>query len=402
MNIIFYMENNRAGGVDTFFINLIKNLPTKKDQLILICNSSHPGLEVIKKTLKEEISIVTHNIPISWVIINKFFFIPEILQKYLNQILKILLFPLQYFLLKKLFLSIEGDRLMVINGSYPGGETSRIANIAWKNIGRKKGIHNIHNFATKVRTVIKPIESFIDKLLLDSVSNFIGVSQICTNSLKIREHFKNIENLKTIYNGVPIPKVKINHSFNIRKELGISKGYICLMLANYEERKGHKFLFRAFDIVHSYLPDAHLVVVGDSGERERKKVEHLKNNSKSNKNIHLLNFYEKGCNLIYQSDLLIVASQKYESFGLTVAESMIRKVPVVSTNVGGLKEVIGENGYAAFALSPNNYKNFAEKIILCLTDEEVKKRLIGNGYRRVSNNFEVKRMCKNYYDIITK
>ena len=52
----------------------------------------------------------------------------------------------------------------------------------------------------------------------------------------------------------------------------------------------------------------------------------------------------------------MVASQEWESFGWTVIEAMVRSKPVVSTNAGGLAEVIGQEELRDYAIEIHNYK----------------------------------------------
>ena len=47
--------------------------------------------------------------------------------------------------------------------------------------------------------------------------------------------------------------------------------------------------------------------------------------------------------LIEMADVVLVSSQAYRVFGLTIIEAMSRRTPVVATDVGGIPEVIGEN-----------------------------------------------------------
>ena len=108
--------------------------------------------------------------------------------------------------LKTIFKNIEGDALLVINGGYPAGETCRLANIAWygvkKGIIKNRNIHNFHNFSVSPRFGFGWYENIIDKKLLNSISDIISVSDICSKSLKNRPVFSNYNKVKTIYNGV--------------------------------------------------------------------------------------------------------------------------------------------------------------------------------------------------------
>ena len=54
MKICFFLENNKAGGLDTFVKNLLTYWPNKKDKLFLFSNSNHPGNKFLKKILKKK------------------------------------------------------------------------------------------------------------------------------------------------------------------------------------------------------------------------------------------------------------------------------------------------------------------------------------------------------------
>ena len=64
MRILFFTENNRCGGLDTFLITLINIWPSASDDLTLICNRSHHGLSIIEKEISRPCKIIKHNIPI--------------------------------------------------------------------------------------------------------------------------------------------------------------------------------------------------------------------------------------------------------------------------------------------------------------------------------------------------
>ena len=159
---------------------------------------------------------------------------------------------------------------MVINGAYPGGETCRLASIVWFDLFKKKSVHNIRNFAIKPRFPFGIFENYLDKLVINSTKSFIGVSQICSNSLKVRKNFSKLQNIHHIYNGVEILDLDTekDHEIDLRSKLNLKNKKICLMLGTYEKRKGHQFLFEVFDILYNQNPDIHLVIAGD-GKKKR-------------------------------------------------------------------------------------------------------------------------------------
>jgi glycosyltransferase involved in cell wall biosynthesis len=288
----------------------------------------------------------------------------------------------------------------VVNGAYPGGESCRLANIAWQQTGGAPAVHNIRNFAVPPRPVLALYENWIDRRLEASVHAYIGVSRCCAESLRLRPVLSASQKIRHVYNGVALSPDEERAPVDLRATLGIGDAPLCLMLATYESRKGHKFLFESFRRVHERFPQAHLVICGDGTEFERAEVERLRMCLAPQANIHLLKFIRNGSKLIWQADMLIVASQEWESFGWTVIEAMARGVPVVSTNAGGLSEVVGPNGVAGFAVDPQDVQRFVACIGELISKPDRRAEMGVAGLRRVAEHFAVERMAAEYAKIV--
>ena len=396
LKIIIFIENVQNGGLDTFCSTLINNWPNSDDVFTIICNKSHPGRANMENSINRPCIFAYHRIPLSWVFTKQvFFFFPYFLSRMLQPFLRIPFFPLQYLLIRNIFRKNDGDRLLVINGGFPGGESCRIANIVWYGMGRGRSIHNFHNFAVKPRFGFGWYENWIDRLLLKSTKLFISVSKSCSDSLKIRKTFENLTNNMYVYNGInDAPSVENN--FNIRKNIGIDDSPICLMLGTYEPRKGHDFIFKAFEKVVKELPNAHLVICGGGSKNEIIKVKKLKNKLTATDNIHLLEFIPNGASLISQVDVVLIGSQEFESFGLTAVESMVRKKPVVSTDIGGLPEVLSMDNSCGFVVNHQDEAAFSAKIILLLKDQKLRDEMGMAGRVRALKLFSAERMSMDY------
>jgi len=224
--------------------------------------------------------------------------VPYRILRVFGPLVRLYLLPIQFYKIKKLFQANQGDALLSVSGGYPGGETCRIANIVWGHIGRKGNVYNFHNLAQPPRFGLGWYEAIMDKLLSKHVELFVGVSKICTESLRIRSAFETLNNLECIYNGVNVEKNSKN-SVNIHSMFGIpDDAFICLMLATYEKRKGHEFIFKAFEMASKNACDMHLVICGGGSEDEIREVEILKNNLIPNHNVHLTGFILNGSQLI--------------------------------------------------------------------------------------------------------
>jgi glycosyltransferase involved in cell wall biosynthesis len=95
-------------------------------------------------------------------------------------------------------------------------------------------------------------------------------------------------------------------------------------------------------------------------------------------------------------DLLLQPSLD-EGFGLTIAEGMAAKVPVLVSDIEGPMEII-DNGNYGYYFETGNINDLTEKIryILNNSDSESPIQMIENAYQQVINHFDVKQTAANY------
>ena len=402
MKVIIFVENIQKGGVDTFCSLLINQWPNINDNIVLVYNDSHPGKDNLKNSISRECEFIGHKIPLTWNISAKLpSFFPILAVRAFRLLLRYLLPLFQYISIRNIFKKSKGDELLVVNGGYPGAETCRIANIVWFRMGRKPSIHNFHNFAMKPKFGLRWYESFIDRELLKSVKLFVSVSHSCSESLKTRDTFQSLtaSNNRYIYNGT----VDNNHSdstLDIRKHFMIDSNPICIVLGTYEARKGHKFIFEAFKSVLEIVPNAHLVTCGAGTKEELIVINNSSEKASLGDNVHVLGFIPNGASLIKQADILLIGSQEFESFGFTAVEAMIRSTVVVSTNIGGLPEVVGTDGSCGYIVDHNDAINFSNKILSLLKDKNMRRTMGKSGRDRALELFSADRMSKEYLDAL--
>lgn len=397
MKLLIFIENIQKGGVDSFCSKLINNWPNPDDTFTIVCNKSHPGRDNMEGLIERPCKFIYHNIPLSWTLSKKMIFLPGSVRRLFQPFFRLPLLPLQYFLIRNIFLKEPAEELLVVNGGFPGGESCRIANIVWYKMGRGKSTHNFHNFAVAPRLGFGWYENWLDGIFSKSVKLFISVSKACLESLKVRKTFKQIDNGICIYNGLEDPGSDKKINFDIRENIGVSKDTpVCLMLGTYEERKGHRFVFESFEQVLREVPEAHLVVCGGSSKEEFKKVDRIRKNTPGGERIHLFGFIHNGASLISQIDVLLIGSQEFESFGYTAVEAMARRKPIVSTNIGGLPEVVGTDNSCGYIVDSKDTEKFSKKVVQLLKSRELRESMGLAGRQRVKRMFAAKQMSEKY------
>ena len=407
MKICFFTENYYKGGLDTFLINLINSWPDVNDKLTLACNGTHAGLETITEKTNRPIEIKRYyrlftstitqgHSTLSW---SRSFPVRAFLGLARRFLQYPILFPWYIFTLMLFFWRSDYDRLMVVNGGYPASLLGRSALIAWRLVGKRPlGVINFHNSTTSPPWHSRFFENLIDALVISSASHIVSVSKNCLDSLRSRSAFIGCSKLSYIYNGIEDP-------FNLLKTFSTSSNnklpikQYCLMLATYEARKGHVYLLQAFHIVVKSFPNVQLRIYGHGLPHEKKRVADEVARLQLKNNVLLGDFTTETSGLIAGASMLLVPSQAYESFGLTIIEAMALGVPAVTTDVGGMPEVMGDSN-AGYVCSRKDPIEFSAAIKKILDDPLIASKLGSTGRMAFENRFMASTMASSYKKLL--
>jgi glycosyltransferase involved in cell wall biosynthesis len=97
----------------------------------------------------------------------------------------------------------------------------------------------------------------------------------------------------------------------------------------------------------------------------------------------------------YQAADIFISSSIYEAFGLTFLEAGYHKLPIISTNVEGIPEVV-LNEKTGLLCNPRDYNVMSENIIRLSNDSQLRSLLGKNGYKYVTKKFSVSDMVSKY------
>ena len=394
--ICFYFECYYVGGMDTFTVQLINNW-SPEDELTLMVNASHSGAKYFKeKITNPRCHVEIHNMSMvsDWE--------RNISNARLARLTHIVSFfcHAPYYIIhgyKRLHLE-RFDYLQIINGGYPAGISSRCIAVSWWLHTKKKCLHNFHNF-TQICGLVNEIPNrLIDKLVIKSTSYFVSVSETCAESLRIRKGFQDIDNIRYIYNG--IDDICCTPQFDLHKKLGLAPNVkVMMMLATYEERKGHRFIVNVFEKVKKENENTHLLFMGYGSDKEINELKEYIAGKNLKKDITLLSYQSNAMEYLALTDLLLIGSQSLESFGLTAIEAMKYKKVVLSTNTGGLKEVIA-NGEGGYLFDTDDENGMAERIVYLLSHDDEMNIQADRGHARYKRLFTADRVAKEYRKLL--
>jgi glycosyltransferase involved in cell wall biosynthesis len=159
-------------------------------------------------------------------------------------------------------------------------------------------------------------------------------------------------------------------------------------------RKGVDNIIRAFGLIKNPVPDLHLVIVGGESDEpdpaitpEIGRLQKLAADSGVASTVHFTG--RKPRNLLkyyYSAADVFITTPWYEPFGITPLEAMACGVPVIGSNVGGIKYSV-KDGVTGLLVPPKDPAALAESIMTMLSDETSRLKMCKNALRRVNNRF---------------
>jgi glycosyltransferase involved in cell wall biosynthesis len=157
-------------------------------------------------------------------------------------------------------------------------------------------------------------------------------------------------------------------------------------IGSFEHRKGHPVLFEAMvKLVHDNLPNAHLILVGDGPDEKilREKVKTLG----LERNVSFFPFTDEP-NYIYERlNITVLPSLYKEGLPNVLLESMSMGVPVVSSKIGGVSEIVmdGETGYM---VKPGDKSALADAIMKTWGDQKHYREMKSNARKLIVDQFD--------------
>lgn len=150
--------------------------------------------------------------------------------------------------------------------------------------------------------------------------------------------------IKVMYNGVCDDKYRFSSidRRKIRQDLGIhNETNLILSVGRLEKAKDFPCLLLAFSQVLNDVPNSKLIIIG-KGSLKNQLVKIAETLGISDRVLFL--GAVESTHTWYSAADLFVSSSAWEGFGLVLAEAMLYELPVVATDSGGSREVIGNLG----------------------------------------------------------
>lgn len=233
---------------------------------------------------------------------------------------------------------------------------------------------------------------------------------IIANSHSVQHHLcrrfpSQKRKIKTVYLGVETSRFKpisSNERKLRRKQYGIDQSFVIVFAGRMVPRKGISILIKATNIARYKVRDAKLLLVGGGKKAYMRK---LKSQTKRLKvptqflgevpHTHIHRLYQ-------MADCFVCPSQRHEAFGLVNVEAMSTGVPVIASNIGGIKEIIRHGSTGYLVRHYRSPKSFSYYILKIASNKKKAKNMANKGRKTATSRFNWKRTARELAKIYTQ
>jgi glycosyltransferase involved in cell wall biosynthesis len=199
------------------------------------------------------------------------------------------------------------------------------------------------------------------------------VISVSTDTQNILERYYNQKKVTYIPNGISENKIVASPPNNGLKNI--------LYVGRIDSRKGIDFLIRTMTLIKTKDPQITLHVVGTGKDKDM--LEKISKRQKLSV-IFYDHISDEQLDELYKKTNVQVVPSVFEGFGISILEGMAKGIPIIATNVDGIKSIINHH-HSGMLVPYGDEKMLATTIIHVLEDRTLQKSLVKNAYKELSH-----------------
>lgn len=232
------------------------------------------------------------------------------------------------------------------------------------------------NFSINKSDVVTSVSESLRKNTFDSFE--------ITKEIEVVPNFIDISNLKETFEDCK------------RHMVAYEDEKVITHVSNLREVKRLTDVIEIFYRIQSKIK-SRLIIVGDGPDRV--KASNLAKKLGIKDKVIFLGKSNEVERILCYSDLFLLPSEK-ESFGLAALEAMAHRVPVISSNSGGLPEV-NMDGVSGYLSDVGDVESMAKHALHILSNEEILDTFKNNA-RKIAEKFDVENVVCRYEALYEK
>lgn len=219
------------------------------------------------------------------------------------------------------------------------------------------------------------------KFNYDSISKILCVSDEITKTME--KSLKKTEKLVTVYSGIDLEKFSKVAQKNIRQLLKLDlNSKIVMNSSAIAEEKDYQTFINVAELLVKKYPNLHFVIFGEGSQKNE--MIKLVEEKKITNSVHFVGFRDDLTTLMPSADLFLMTS-KNEGLGTSLLDAFVAKVAVVSTDAGGIPEIVkhAKTGLVASVGDVKMLANHVEKLLFL--DSSLRDKLVLGAHQLVQD-----------------
>jgi glycosyltransferase involved in cell wall biosynthesis len=228
---------------------------------------------------------------------------------------------------------------------FPANMAARLLRILLPSVTLLSTIHNVYE-GPWPRMMAYRLTDFLSSHTT-AVSQAAAARYVRLNAVPARKS-------SVLANGIDTAEIapSVERRARLREQMGVHEEFIWLAAGRIAPAKDYPNLLRAFALLRAAHPAARLWVAGEATEAGLAAVQALTMELGLESSVRWLGLRRDMPALLDAADGFVLASA-WEGMPLVVGEAMAMEKPVVATDVGGVRELMGEAGVMVPAKSPD-------------------------------------------------
>lgn len=250
----------------------------------------------------------------------------------------------------------------------------------------KKRVHTVHNIAVKENGKSARIlaKIFYHKCHVIPVALSNSVKKTIIEEYKISD-----EKVPVVFNGINLSRCMSKTNYDVGDTFTI------IHIGRFAQAKNHMALVQGFEIFHKNYKNTKLQLIGEGELKEQ--IQNYTKTHKLDGCVEFMGLKDNVYTFLNGADVFALPSL-YEGIPMTLIEAMGCGLPIVSTPVGGIPDML-KNEESAL-LVKGNPENISDAFERLYKNKYLRKHLGQNALIQ-SEKFSAKEMALKYYNIYT-
>lgn len=257
-----------------------------------------------------------------------------------------------------------------------------------------RAIHTFHNVIEG-----SALRAFFYRLTRRAMTASTAVSE-AVRAQMLRRHIATPSTIQVIPNAIDLDALHIEPAQRpaLRAEFAPGASFVWIAVGRIARAKDYPNLLRAFALVREQHPSVALWIVGAvAADQHQRSNHHLLAQIESTAGVRYLGLRTDVPALLFAADAFVMSSA-WEGAPLALGEAMAMQLPIVATDVGGVREILADCGTL---VPPGDSRSLAAAMLDTMHSSHSAHAQLSSARARIEQRFSIPAIAaqwESFYD----